>query len=254
MATTKTPKAQSILNLPTWDRINRLASDGVFPHRITSLLLWGPPGTGKSSWARYLFKDSEIVPFNEDVDIFALLGMMAPCIEDGKATLKWVDGPAARAAREGKVIILDEINKASPQIYPLLHAMTECDPSQIRIRTGDGGYIVPAPGYGVVATSNVSPDKLSEALQTRFLSCYVDRPAPGLSKSLGQGLDQFFESYYVRASQENPQSYQEPLSPRSGLKIKTLCESGYSPEDAVAMVFGGNPPRGIEDALMLVFK
>lgn len=234
-----------------WDILDRMVPE-VFPNRLTSLCLFGPPGTGKSSWApKKLGTDRcEVMPLNEAVDQYGLLGALLPCVEDGKPTIKWHDGPAASAVRHGKILVLDEIDRASPELYPLLHALTECDPKQIRVRCADGTYLTPAPGYGVVATSNVSPDKLPEALQTRFLSMHVDCPAPGLLDELGVEMASFFQANYSRMEKIK---YAAPVNPRCGLKMKALKAGGFTSEEAIQLALG-EVSVADRDAMMLALR
>ena len=70
-----------------WDLLSDLVAKDIFPSRLTSLLLWGPPGTGKSTWARSVFGADrcEIVPLSDGVDQFGLLGAMLPASQIGRA-------------------------------------------------------------------------------------------------------------------------------------------------------------------------
>lgn len=232
-----------------WQILDRLVSQEIFPQQISSLLLFGFPGTGKSSWARELFGagNVEICPIFEGMDTYALLGSMQPVVEMGKATIKWVDGPAGRAVREGKILILDEIDKVGPDLIPILHALTETDPKQVRVMCASGEYLTPAKGYGVVATTNQSPTVLTEALRTRFLALQVGSPSPGLQEALGSGMGEFFLNYYGR--EQVPANYVPPLSPRVGLQLQRLKGGGFSVVEAVKVIFGTNVPKGIVDAL-----
>ena len=182
------------------------------------------------------------------MDQFGLLGAMLPASENGTPVIRWTDGPAARAVREGKILILDEVDQHSPELRPILHALTETDPSQIRVRTADGGYLTPALGFGVVCTSNKSPDSLPEALRTRLLSVYVGTPCPQLLETLNGSFADFFVANYSRLPVP---SYSAPISPRAGLQIRTLVMHGMTPDAALRAVFGQDVPAGIADALTL---
>jgi hypothetical protein len=236
-----------------WTFLNELVDRDVFPGRITSLVLWGPPSTGKSSWAPYRFgrDNSEICPINEQSDQFSLLGSLLPAVVDGKPTIKWADGPAARAMRHGKILVLDEIDQASPELRPLLHALTECDPTQIRVMCADGTYLTPTKGFGVVATSNFSPDKLPESLQTRFLAVHIKHPAPGLLEHMGADMAEFFKARFARL--ESPKYVSPPTNTRNGFKIIRMREGGFDKEVAVRAALG-DVDKGTVDAMLLVVK
>jgi len=132
------------------------------PHRI---LLWGPPGTAKSSGpgAWWPEKQVERVALTED---------SAPEDLMGYYTLKGMDtqyaeGPATRALRHGRPLVLDEIDRTSSSIVSLLHALLD-DVKIAEVTLPTGETIRPNDGYAVIATTNQSPQALHDALLDRF--------------------------------------------------------------------------------------
>lgn len=78
-------------------------------------VLKGRPGTGKSFFAGQL--SSIVCPLGPDTAAFELRGLEAP--RDGGWV--WKDGPVMEAYRHGGTLLLDEIDKASPEASAWIH-------------------------------------------------------------------------------------------------------------------------------------
>lgn len=238
-----------------WTIVNRMYDCGLFPSKISSIMLWGEtPGTGKSSCFRYLRGNEgcELYQINSLTDMWAMLGFMSPKLDDeGRPTLGLLQGPAYRCLTEGKLLILDEIDNMGEDFRPCLNALTECDPSQIRLQCADGSYVTAAPGYGVVATSNYSPEKLHESVRSRFLAIHVDRPAPGILASFRPGLQEFFANHFGRMTvARNPTP---PITPRLGILAQPFLDHGFTPEET-ARVVCGTEDQGLIDSFALALS
>jgi MoxR-like ATPase len=167
----------------TWDStLTGLFASGAVPQAIHRILLWGPPRTGKSSIAAAVLGKNRVerVTLHRQQPVDDLIG--GYCLQDG--TTVWADGPAVRAMRQGKVLVLDEIDQFSPETRCMLHALMD-DPSAVTLANGE--RVEAEYGYVVVATTNALPGSLPPAILDRFdLVLKADTLSDGLQKRLGK--------------------------------------------------------------------
>lgn len=125
-----------------------------------ALKIEGDPATGKSSlviefharlnWPLYFHSCSSR---SEPRDLFGSL--LPDPREAGK--LRWVDGPALRAAREGTSVLVDEFNLLEPDTGTALNLLAEGNPYDIP-ETGE--RVVPRRGFRLFATENPVDSRL----------------------------------------------------------------------------------------------
>lgn len=124
-----------------------------------ALKIVGDPATGKTSiieqfharlrWPLYKIACKPRTEARE------LIGQLFP-VEDG--TLKWIDGPVLRAAREGTSVLLDEYNIMEPGEATGLNMLLEGYSITIE---ATGEVVRPAPGFKVFVTENHVESKLA---------------------------------------------------------------------------------------------
>ena len=100
--------------------INNLARVFTANFARSALLLEGPPGVGKTAVvllaARLLGVQCERINFSSSTTLDQLIGSIIPVCIDGKRVFAWQDGKLVQALKEGKWILLDEVNLAQPEI------------------------------------------------------------------------------------------------------------------------------------------
>ena len=150
-----------------WSEIESVVESGAH------VLLYGPPGTGKTRAATS--SEAYSLTLTEETPAAELRGHYVP--RGGEFI--WQDGPAIRAWREGKRLVLNEIDKASGDSLTFLLAALD-DPEVARLTLPTGETVRPRPGYHAIATMNGDPDaSLPAPLRDRFaVAIAVTAPHP----------------------------------------------------------------------------
>ena len=200
----------------------------------TRLLLWGPPGIGKSRWALDVLSGGRQYPpvrvyLNQDLTAQELLGHWVP----KGSVFQWHHGPVAWAWLHGTGLVVDEIGRASGPVLDLFLAVLD-DPETARITLPSGEEIRPAPSFAAVATSNNPPEDLDPALQDRFDAVlYVNEPSPALVSRLNGVLKGLGD--VIRDSYADPE---RAISPRRALAFAKFLKAGMKPKVAASLAFG----------------
>jgi hypothetical protein len=196
------------------------------------VLLYGPPGTGKTrsayETANSLGKSLYNVTLSDETPAAELRGHYVP---QGSKWV-WNDGPAVRAFREGALLCLDEIDKASQDCLDFLHGLLN-DPEISRLTLPTGEIVTPSPDFQVIATMNGDIQDLQPSLQDRFsIAIEIDTPHPNAIKALPKDLRG------VAKNVEQYEAQQRPATLRRWSAFATLREI---------------PEVGVENAAKAVF-
>ena len=218
---------------------------GTMMSSVGRIILSGEPGIGKSYAAlNFGLQEGEEVDrivCHEEMTVSAIEGMFMP---NEKGTYTYHDGPATRAWRYGRRLLIDEVNRASGDVLSLLLAYTDTDASAKHILP-TGERISPQPGFNVVMTTNlVDLTELDPALYDRFpVKVSVTEPHPSALLSLPENLRTIAREL-VSGSEGRR------VSLRGFLAYVQLSEV-FEVAKAAELAFGKGIAESIQDTLMI---
>lgn len=141
-------------------------------------LLIGEAGMGKSFSGRIacseLEREHESINLSKQTDLVDLLGQFV--LKNNETV--WVDQKVTSAAKEGKVLILEELTMSEPTILAALHGLIEIPP---KLHTLDGDVDVHE-DFRVIGTANPhwtnyqGVSELNYAFEDRFAHIVFDFP------------------------------------------------------------------------------
>lgn len=221
------------------------------------LLVKGPTGCGKTRFLEHMAGECGLplicVSCNEDTSATDLLGRHL--LLDGET--RWVDGPVARAVRQGALLYLDEIAEARADALVVIHSLTDYRRELFLDRTGE---TLRAPDSFMLAASynpgyQRSMRELKPSTRQRFVALRFQFPSPdhereivaresGCAEDVSRRLVQIAAK--VRALHEL--ALMESVSTRLLISAGALIAAGVPPRQACRNAIA-EPLTDDEDAL-----
>lgn len=214
---------------------------------VPNLLLWGVPGTGKSTFACSEGSYSWYrIYCHEEMSDMDIVGGASLRNEGGATVSGHSDGVGLRAWREGKRLVIDEIDKAGGSALTALLAITEDHSTAAYTIPLTGETVRPKPEFHCIATMNGHPDDLPEALRDRFtVKIEISQPSAAAIEALNEDLRMAAKA---SASLEDDRR----VSIRGWRAFATLRSQIGDEEMAALAVFGMPQAQEICDALKIV--
>lgn len=227
------PKTEAVAPKAKIAKVNNLSPwydvlTAVLPYSDRILLI-GPPSTGKSTTAMLYAGVQHRVTMTETTSREDLIGMFH--LIDGAT--KWVDGPFTSAMRKGEAVLVDEIDRYSPECASLLYSLIDDQP-HISLPTGE--FIKAAKGYKVLMTTNDGIETLPVAVQDRvevLISANVPHEAAlaGMDKAISSVVYRYYSAIPVKPWKGTP-------TVRRMRTFTRLIAAGIPQNVSASLVFG----------------
>lgn len=158
------------------------------------MLLVGETGGAKTQIAKHLSREIvqilnpnqasngqepyELISGHNDINTYQIMGKMELSKEEGVTVTNFAPGPMLRAMREGRPLIIDEVNAISPDVLKRLNELFLLRPGQkLKVQENGGETIEIAEGFCIICTANDKSDRYKgiEELSTEFKNRYGPR-------------------------------------------------------------------------------
>ena len=242
-ASTSSP-AQRITEEPYYEPVGD--EIGLFETASTALLpvlLMGPTGCGKSRFVEHmawrLGRPLITVSCHDDLTAADLVGRY---LITNQQTV-WVDGPLARAVREGAICYLDEIVEARKDTTVVIHPLA--DDRRMLIMEKHGEVLHAPPAFMLVMSYNPGYQsvlkELKQSTRQRFVALEFRYPPPALERKIivtEGGVDEAMAERLLRLADMTRnlkgEGLDEGASTRLMVHAAKLIARGIAPRQACA--------------------
>lgn len=209
------------------------------------VLLRGEPGSGKTALADSTFPDLIDVSCDGDTTAATLFGTWK---STPNGAWEWVDGPVTTAVREGRALLLDEIDRLPYELFSALHSLLD---GRGTLRLGDNPtepVLHAAPGFYVVATANPN-SRDSRPLPQPILSRFPIKINVGTDyDAAGQlGVPRRFVTFAKNLAEKNRKSLEDggpgvwAPQMRELLDAKRCIDAGFGEDMAIGCLIESCP-------------
>jgi nitric oxide reductase NorQ protein len=210
-------------------------------------ILMGPAGCGKTQAVEeYIRRNNltaEHVACHPGLEANDITGGYVPRVgPDGQPQIQWVDGPYTRAAKEGRVMLLDEITRLNQQHVGKL--MSSLDETRLLTNPESGEETIKInQGFHVIATANppatgYNTVNLDEALKSRaMIYKFIDKPLCDERATLMDilGGDQAYVDAFMKWAEDLRSDASTAISTRDLCYLAKMVGRGFTAMEAIEL-------------------
>jgi len=224
------------------DLINYIGMAKPYP-----VILMGPAGCGKTQAVEHYIKKNNLsvqhIGCHPGLDVLDITGGYTPKAgNDGQPTIKWLDGPYTKAAKEGHVMLLDEITRLNQQhIGKLMSSLDETrlltnpESGEETIKIHKDFHVImtanpPAMGYNTV--------NLDEALKSRaMIYKYIENPLCDEKATLNDilGGDEDYTTRFMNWAEDLRSDAATAISTRDLCYLAKMVGRGFTAMEAIEL-------------------
>ena len=211
------------------------------------VILLGPAGTGKTQVVEQYIRrnqhSSEHIGCHPGLDIIDVIGgWQLKGDVGGSPKTSWTDGPYTRAARDGSIILMDEITRLNQQHIGRL--MGSLDETRLLTLTENGAETIKVhPNFQMIATANppaagYNVVNLDEALKSRaMIYKYISAPLCDERATLSDilGGDEAYTGAFLNWADDMRKDPSTAISTRDLCYLAKMVGRGFDAVDAITI-------------------
>ena len=211
------------------------------------VILNGPAGCGKTQAVEQYIRrnqhSSEHIGCHPGLDIIDVIGgWQLQADEEGRPRTGWTDGPYTRAARNGSIVLMDEITRLNQQHIGRL--MGSLDETRLLTLTENGAETVKLhPNFQMIATGNPPASgynvvNLDEALKSRaMIYKYITEPLCDERATLSDilGGDETYTEAFLNWADDMRKDPTTAVSTRDLCYLAKMVGRGFDATEAITL-------------------
>jgi MoxR-like ATPase len=240
---------------PTQERkhVNRFTQEGedlikfIGMAKPYPVILMGPAGCGKTQAVEQYIKRNDLpvehIACHPGLEANDLTGGYSPKVgSEGQALLSWNDGPYTIAAKEGKVMLLDEVTRLNQQHIGKI--MSSQDETRLLTNPESGEETIKChPDFHVIMTANppamgYNTVNLDEALKSRaMIYKYIEKPLCDEEATLSDilGGDKEYVKAFINWAEDLRSDASTAISTRDLCYLAKMVGRGFTAMQAIEL-------------------